>query len=85
VSTNSPATRPSSGIALLVVAIVLIVLGATGIVLYAVGAPDNLAEGSALGGLRAGLVIVSALCVGSGAALGLLALLRRRRRDAGAR
>jgi hypothetical protein len=60
---------------------VLFVAGVTGIILYAVGAPDQLAEGGALGGLRGGLIIVSGLCVGSAAALALLAVVRRKRRD----
>jgi hypothetical protein len=79
---DSPATKATSGRALIPISIILLIIGATGIVLYAVGAPDHLAGGSALGVLRAGVIIVSALCVGLGASLGLLALLRRRRRAA---
>jgi hypothetical protein len=44
---DSPATKSSSGRALIPLSSILLIVGATGIVLYAVGAPDNLAEGAA--------------------------------------
>jgi hypothetical protein len=84
-SLQTPATRPSSSRVLIVLSIVLLVLGVTGIVLYAVGAPDNLADASALGALRAGLIILSAVAVGFGLTLGLMAITRRRRLRAGDR
>lgn len=63
----------------------LIAIAVAGIVLYAIGAPDQAAEGSALGALRGGLIWVSALCGGAGAALLAYSLIRRRarRRDRG--
>jgi hypothetical protein len=73
---------PSSGVTSLVVAAVLLLIGAVGIVLYAVGAPDQLADGGSLGVLRGGLIIVSAACVGVGAFLTVRAITRRRARSA---
>jgi hypothetical protein len=73
--------KPTSGAGLIVLSAVLLVIGVTGIVLYAVGAPDQLAEGAALGGLRAGLIIVSAICVGVGLVFAVVAGMRRSRRD----
>jgi hypothetical protein len=78
---ESSIKKPTSGAGLVVLAVVLLGLGATGIVLYAVGAPDQLAEGSALGGLRAGLIIVSALCVGVGLVFAVIAGLRHARHN----
>ncbi len=78
---ESTVRKPTSGAGLIVLSVVLLVLGVTGIALYAVGAPDQLAEGSGLGGLRAGLVIVSALCIGVGLVFAVVAGMRRGRRD----
>jgi hypothetical protein len=60
-------------------AAVLIVLGIVGIVLYAVGAPDQAEDGSGLGALRGALIIGSALCGGLGALLAALGVVRRLR------
>lgn len=65
---------------MLVASALLIVAGMTGIVLYAVGAPDQLAEGTALGVLRGALIIGAAACTGVGVLLGALALVGRMRR-----
>jgi hypothetical protein len=77
---ESSVTKPTSGAGLIILSIVLLALGATGIVLYAVGAPDQLAEGAALGGLRGALIIGSALCVGVGLVFAVVAGMRRARR-----
>lgn len=64
---------------LLVAGALLVLAALTGIVLYAVGAPDQAADATALGGLRGALIWGSALAMGVGALLLVFGFIRARR------
>jgi hypothetical protein len=64
---------------LLAGSVVLLVLGLLGFVLAAADVPGLIAGDNEKGALRGGLIILSALLVGVGAVLGMLALARRNR------
>ena len=74
---TKPARRP---IGLLVAGIVLLVLAVIGIVLYATGAPDAAADtGSGTGGLRGLTIWGAALSGGLGIVLIVVAMIKRGR------
>ena len=79
-SMNDRMTRPSGGAGPLIGGIVLLALGVLGVILYAVGAPDQADTGTGLGALRGALVIGAAICMGLGATLTLVAIIKRRKR-----
>lgn len=79
-SLNDRMTRPSAGAGPLIAGMVLLALGVLGVILYAVGAPDQAGTATPLGAMRGVLVIAAALCMGLGAALTVVGIIKRRKR-----
>jgi hypothetical protein len=74
---TKPARRP---VGLLVVGVILLVLAVIGIVLYATGAPDAAADaGTGTGALRGLTIWGAALCGGTGLVLVIVAMIKRGR------
>lgn len=74
---TKPSRRP---VGLIVAGVVLLVLAVIGIVLYATGAPDAAADtGSGTGGLRGLTIWAAALCGGVGVVLLVVAMIKRGR------